>query len=125
MPPVIIKKKSPLQRLFAKGRLPAGVMNASEKDFAQRLEMLKRAGEIVSFDFEKETFKLGKSCTYTPDFRVLMPDGSIIFYEVKGYWLDDAKVKIKVAAEQNRMYRFIAVMKKTKKEGGGWSETEF
>ena len=125
MPPVIIKKKSPLQRLYAKGRLAPGVMNATEQAFAQHLEMLKRAGEIVSYDFEKETFKLGKSCTYTPDFRVLLPDGSIIFYEVKGYWLDDAKVKIKVAAEQNRMYRFIAVMKKTKKEGGGWSETEF
>ena len=125
MPPVIIKKKSPLQRLYAKGRLAPGVMNATEQAFAQHLEMLKRAGEIVSYDFEKETFKLGKSCTYTPDFRVMMPDQTIVFYEVKGYWLEDAKVKIKVAAEQNRMYRFIAVMKKTKKEGGGWSETEF
>ena len=125
MPAVIPKKKSPMQRLYAKGRLPLGVMNATERAFAQHLEMLKRAGEIVSYDFEKETFKLGKCCTYTPDFRVLMPDGGIVFYEVKGYWLDDAKVKIKVAAEQNRMYRFIAVMKKTKKEGGGWSETEF
>lgn len=125
MPAVILKKKSPMQRLYAKGRLPSGVMNATERAFAQHLEMLKRTGEIVSYDFEKETFKLGKACTYTPDFRVLLPDGGIVFYEVKGYWLDDAKVKIKVAAEMNRMYRFIAVMKKTKKEGGGWSETEF
>lgn len=50
------------------------------------------------------TLKLGDDCRYTPDFWVLDRHGQLIAREVKGFWRDDAKVKIKVAA---RMYPFI------------------
>ena len=45
-------------------------------------------------------------------------------HEVKGYWQDDAKVKIKVAAEMYPL-RFVAVRKRAKKDGGGFSIEEF
>lgn len=46
-------------------------------------------------------------------------------HEVKGYWEDDARVKIKVAAEAFWMFRFIAIKARPKKEGGGWEIEEF
>jgi hypothetical protein len=64
------------------------------------------------------TLKLGDDCRYTPDFIVLNA-GIITADEVKGFWRDDAKVKIKVAA---RMYPWIAfrVIQKNKAE---WTVT--
>lgn len=114
-----------LKRTFALGRLPAGVMNKTEAEFARELEMQLKAGLIADWKFEVETFKLANDCRYTPDFRVLEKDRTITFYEVKGYWIGDARVKIKVAAQQNPMYRFIAVRKRPKKDGGGWIKEEF
>lgn len=113
------------KRMLALGRLPAGVMNKTEAEFARELEMQLKAGLISDWKFEVETFKLGKDCRYTPDFRVFETDRTITFYEVKGFWTDDARVKIKVAAQQNPMYRFIAVKKRPKKDGGGWIREEF
>jgi hypothetical protein len=46
-------------------------------------------------------------------------DGSLECIEVKGYWMDDARVKIKVAAEMYP-FRFVAAKPKSKKNGGGW-----
>nr|DAH90074.1 MAG TPA: Endonuclease [Caudoviricetes sp.] len=109
------------KKVLALGRLPAGVMNKTEAAFAQHLEMLKRAGEIIQYDFEPETFKLAKKTSYTPDFRVLTANRDLIFYDVKGFWRDDARAKIKICAEQNPMYRFIAV----KKAKQNWEIEEF
>lgn len=114
-----------LQGMFAKGRLPPGQMNKTEAEFAQHLELQKRAGAILAYDFEPESFKLAKSCSYTPDFRVMLPDQTIVFYEVKGFWMEDARVKIKVAAKMHPMYKFVAVKKRLKRDGGGWQIEEF
>jgi hypothetical protein len=51
-------------------------------------------------------------------------DGSLECHEVKGFWADDARVKIKVAAEMYP-FRFIAIMKLPKRDGGGFSIEEF
>ena len=51
-------------------------------------------------------------------------DGVLEMHEVKGYWLDDARIKIKVAAEQYPI-QFVAVKKKTGKEGYGWKIERF
>lgn len=75
-------------------------MNKTEQAYAEHLHQRKLAGEILDYKFEAYTLKLANNCRYTPDFMVLMPDGTMQFHEVKGYWLDDAKVKIKVAARQ-------------------------
>jgi hypothetical protein len=43
-------------------------------------------------------FRLADNTFYTPDFMVVMADGLLEAHEVKGFWEDDARVKIKVAA---------------------------
>jgi hypothetical protein len=55
---------------------------------------------------------------------VLRGDGSLEVHEVKGFWEDDARVKVKVAASLFP-FRFIAVTAIAKKHGGGWKVEEF
>lgn len=97
-----------------------GIMNKTEAAYAAHLEQRKLAGEIISYHFESYTLKIAADCRYTPDFMVLLPDGTMQFHEVKGYWMDDAKVKIKVAA-RTFPHVFIAV----RKVKGGWETTDF
>lgn len=74
-------------------------MNGTESKYASRLEILRRAGEIRSWAFEQVKIRLADKTFYTPDFLVVTNDGTIEFHETKGFWEDDARVKIKVAAE--------------------------
>lgn len=112
------------RRVFALGRLKSGQMNKTETAYAQELEARKNAKELLWYAFEGVTLKLADGCRYTPDFAVLMADGTIEMHEVKGYWTDDARAKIKVAADKFP-FRFIAVYKRPKKDGGGWKVEEF
>jgi len=72
--------------------------------------------------YECQTLKLAKDLRYTPDFMVIDTDGHIWFFETKGFWRDDARAKIKMAAEKFREYRFVAASW-TKKNG--WVFEEF
>lgn len=88
-----------------------GKMNGLEKKYAQHLEMRKMTGEILDWKFEAIKLKLAPATFYNPDFLLLMPDGRIELWEVKGFWEDDARVKIKVAAEMfSGMFSFRAAM---------------
>lgn len=109
---------------FALGRLKTGAMNNTEAAYGTHLELLKRAGQILWYRFEGLKFRLADSTFYTPDFAVMLASGSMECHEVKGFWQDDARVKIKVAADLYP-FRFIAVTAKTKKAGGGWSTEAF
>lgn len=110
----------------AKARPIPGVMNKTEAAYAERLEVLKQYDEVGHYVFEAVRFVVGvKRCTYMPDFMVVLPDGLIEFHEVKGYWLDDARVKIKAAAKQFPWFTFKAVTRQPKKRGGGWEVEEF
>ena len=51
-------------------------------------------------------------------------DGALEAHEVKGYWQDDARAKIKIAADMCPL-RFVAVQALPKKAGGGWKVEEF
>lgn len=122
----------PMKRFFAKGRLTRrvpGAMSGTEKKYASQLEADKLAGVIVSYRFEAVKLRLADKTFYTPDFYVLMPDGSIELREVKGSWnapnQDMSRVKIKVAAEQFPEFVFVAVVPRRVKDGGGWSREEF
>lgn len=109
---------------LALGRMKAGKMNKTEAEYAAELTCLQMAGEIQWYVFEGMTLKLADNTRYTPDFAVMRADGLIECHEVKGFWRDDARVKIKVAAELFP-FRFIAIKKRAKKDGGGWDREVF
>jgi hypothetical protein len=113
-----------LKRVYALGRLKAGVMNKTEAAYALHLEAMKQGGEILWYKFEGMKFRLADSTFYTPDFAVMRSDGVLEMHEVKGYMLEDANVKIKVASSMYPI-RFLAIYARPKKEGGGWRVDEF
>lgn len=98
----------------------SGQMNKTEAAYAARLESLKLAGEIADYRFECIKLRLADNTFYAPDFMVLRPDGAFEVHEVKGHWEDDARVKIKVAAELYP-FKFIAA----RKVKGAWLFEEF
>ena len=111
-------------KMFALGRLKAGERNSTEAKYEEQLKAELAAGHILWYDFEAVTLKLADGLRYTPDFVVMHKDGVLEMREVKGYWQDDAKAKIKMAARLFP-FRFMAVYKQTKKNGGGWETESF
>jgi hypothetical protein len=101
-------------------RRVAGEMNKTEAAYAHELELQRRAGMIQWFAFEGVTLKIAHDCRYTPDFLVMMADDTLEAREVKGFWRDDARVKIKVAAAKFP-FKFSAITKSK----GGWQVEEF
>ena len=112
------------KNIQALGRVKSGKMNNTEKAYAQHLEIQKREGEINYYSFDGINLRLADNTFYKPDFLVMRADGQLEIHEVKEFWTDDALVKIKVAADKFP-FKFIAVMKQTKKNGGGWDIREF
>jgi len=110
--------------MYALGRLKAGAMNKTEAAYDQHLALLQHAGQILWRRFEGLKLRLADNTFYTPDFAVMAADGVIECHEVKGYWQDDARAKIKIAADQYP-FRFIAIKARAKKEGGGWEVEAF
>lgn len=104
----------------ALGRLKTGAMNRTEQAYANHLELEKIQGRVSWFKFEGIKFRLADATFYSPDFAVLLSNGELEIHEVKGFWQDDARVKIKIAAELYPM-RFIAVQYKNKQ----WSREVF
>lgn len=109
---------------FALGRLKPGQMNKSEAAYAQHLDTLKAEGAVLWYRFEGMKLRLADNTFYTGDFVVMVADGTIEIREVKGFWQDDARAKIKIASDQYP-FRFVAVKARAKKHGGGWEEEEF
>ncbi len=65
--------------------------SAWEANYARYLNLMIKQGKCVSWEFEKHTFwfesiRRGVR-SYTPDFRVVFPDGHHEWHEVKG-WMD-------------------------------------
>lgn len=75
-----------------------------EANYARFLNLLIRQGQIKSWEFEPETFwfeKIRRGVrSYTPDFKVMEPNGAVYYVEVKG-WMD-AKSQTKL----KRMKRY-------------------
>ncbi len=92
-------------------------LNKTEKAYLAHLRGMPGVSEIGVQDV---TLKLGDDCRFTPDFRYLTADGGLVMVDVKGFQRDDALVKIKVAARQFPMFRFLIV----KKIAVGWEETQ-
>ena len=97
-----------------------GEMNKTEAAYAAHLEAKKSSGEISDYRYEAVKLRLADKTFYTPDFMVISSDGCVEMHEVKGFWEEDARVKIKVAA-QEYPFRFVAV----KRNKALWEYEEF
>ncbi|AZW22933.1 hypothetical protein AZ19_1734 [Bordetella bronchiseptica E012] len=113
-----------MNRSYGLGRLKSGSMNKTEQAYAAYLNQLQTVGGILWHKFEGMKLRLADNTFYTPDFAVMRPDGQIELHEVKGFWQDDARVKIKVAADMYP-FKFLAIKARAKKNGGGWEVEEF
>lgn len=106
-------------------RNPPGTMNSLEAAYAAHLETLKQNGEIIWWAYEPIKLRLANKTSYNPDFLVIRSNGEVEIHETKGYWRDDARLKIKVAAEYFWFFKFVAIQQQTKKAGGGWKYEYF
>lgn len=124
--PAVIKNGSSgsesMRNLQALGRMKTGKMNKTEAAYAQHLEALKVCGEIVWWKFEAIKLRLADNTFYTADFFVMKADGKLEVHEVKGFMLDDANVKIKIAADIFPFKFFL--IRKRKKHHGQWDIKE-
>jgi len=105
---------------YALGRMKAGKQNKTEGAYGDHLELRKRAGEVAWYAFEGVKLRLADNTFYTPDFAVMLTSGQLEMHEVKGFWEDDARVKIKVAAALFP-FQFIGVQSVK----GAWKSEEF
>lgn len=80
-------------------KLPGRFKSKWEADYAQRLGTLAIAGAIEYWGYETIKLRLATGAWYTPDFVVRI-NGRLEVREVKGFWREAARVRIKVAAEQ-------------------------
>jgi hypothetical protein len=109
-----------------------GVMNGTERKYADELETQRLAGEIASWKFEAMKLRLSspaegvRAIWLTIDFLVVEADGSERLDEVKGSGPDnDASiVRLKTAAELYPHKRIRLVKRQPKAAGGGWKITE-
>lgn len=99
----------------------AGVMNKLEAAYDEHLQLLQREGRVVWYRFESVKLKLAKNTHLTVDFFVMNAAGELEAHEVKGYWEEDARVKVKVAAEMYP-FRFLAIQRA---DDGGWQTEVF
>ncbi len=125
-PPALPTERGSAARkgLYALGRLKTGAMNKTEAAYERDLRDALSLGDIQWYRFEGVKLRLADKTFYTPDFAVMAADGVMEMHEVKGHWLDDARAKIKIAAEQYP-FRFRAIKAKAKRDGGGWAVEDF
>src|ERR1700749_636830 len=83
-----------------------GQMNKLEQAYGEHLTLEKIAGNVIEYWFEGVKFKLADNTFYTPDFLVQLSSGELEVHETKGFWEEDARVKIKVAADKFP-FRFV------------------
>jgi hypothetical protein len=101
-------------------RHKTGEMNGLELEYYNTLELRRLAGEFTHIYFEQVTLKLAPDLRYTPDFAVYDAMGLLSFHETKGFFADDAKVKIKMAATIFPMHTFYLA----RKVRGAWQVEE-
>ncbi|QIW86673.1 endonuclease I-like superfamily protein [Klebsiella phage LASTA] len=116
------KQSTSKAKLHALGRKKKGEMNATEAKFANYLRGLEITGEILWWMHEGIKLQLADNTTLNVDFNVMYADGLLVMIDVKGAKAiieEDAKVKMKVAAEQFP-FVFRYAFPRQKKDGGGW-----
>jgi hypothetical protein len=90
---------------------PDAYANKLERRYAETVlapELAK--GTLKAWWYEPLKLRLAKACFYTPDFLLQYADDHLQMHETKGgFWRDDARVKIKVAARLYPCFTFRAV----------------
>lgn len=110
--------------LQALGRLKKGTMNRTEERYERdvlRTSMI--AGTILWYRFEGIKLRLADNTFLTVDFAVMNRDCGLEMHDVKGsvhVFTDDARVKMKCAADQYPFVFKVAYPVPTAK-GGGWN----
>lgn len=95
-----------------------------EHDYAERLEILKLAGEIQGWWLKPMRLRISdtpeakgkKALYYSPDFAVLTNDGTYEIHETKGFMRNAAWNRLRVAATEHP-FKFIVV----RKVKGSWT----
>jgi hypothetical protein len=107
-------------KVIAKGSGKPRQMNQLERDYAGHLFAARSAGEILWYEYEAITLRLGHDCRYTPDFFVELANGELELRECKGpHRWEDSIVKLRTAAAKYP-FRFYLV----ERDGMGWKTTE-
>ena len=92
--------------------------NKWEMQFEEYLRNGEGTNELMILP-QALTFRLARATSYTPD--IIMTDqeggGNIIAYEVKGFWRQSGRIKIKMAA---RLFPFVTFIAVTRPKGQGW-----
>jgi len=71
----------------------------TEALYEARLRAMLFSGDICAYRYEAVTLRLGDRVRFTPDFRVVLADGTVELHEVKGaYTREDARIKLQTAA---------------------------
>lgn len=114
--------------MFAAARRRApGEMNKTEAAYAKHLEAEQAAGRVAWWAYEGIKVRLADRTFLTMDFAVLPVDGGVLeLHDTKGSLFvvsEDAKVKMRVAAEHYPFIFKIAIPRKVR-DGGGWDLTE-
>jgi len=101
----------PLYKVLAQDR--PDTMNKLEKAW---YDHLIRTTDYLIFS-QALKLRMADKTWYTPDFFCLCPDGIVRIFETKGFFRDDAAVKLKTTAEMYSCFRFYLVKKA---KGGAW-----
>ncbi len=108
----------------ATGKVRAdGYRSGTEARYAAELERRKQTGEVLWWKYEAVKLRLADATFYSPDFAVQLHTGEMQLHEVKGFWQDTARVKVKVAADLFP-FAFVIVTARAKKDGGGFELEE-
>lgn len=121
---------------FARGRTyPQGArsndMTSTERRYAENLRLRELAGEVLWWKFQGIKLRLADQTFFTPDFDVQLADGLLELHEMKTTWKqkggglrvgieEDAAVKLKVAAEQYPLFRFVLAIECRDGAGTSW-----
>lgn len=84
-----------------------------EANYARYLNWLVSIGEIQSWQYEADTFEFTRikrgSKFYTPDFKIVEKDGSVVYHEIKG-WMDAvSKTKLSRMAKYHPEIKLIVI----------------
>jgi predicted nuclease of restriction endonuclease-like RecB superfamily len=82
--------------------------------------MPRRKGVKVSYETHTISYVIPR--TYHPDFTLVLPSGKVIFIEVKGYFRQEDKVKMKAVRDCNPTLDIRMVFPRTNKKDIRWCE---